>query len=545
MFEHLAILDSVVILAYFLCVFGIVLFFYLKRKYGSESRSPESYFLGGRNLGWWVIGASLFASNIGSEHLIGLAGAGAKGDFAAGQFEILAAFMLLFLGWFFVPFYMKSGVFTMPEFLEKRYSPWARNYLSWISIVAYVLTKISVTIAAGGIVFTALLGINFWTGALLIVVFTGVYTLVGGLKVVAYTDFLQMIVLIGGSIALTYFGLKSLNGWEGLVKRVPNGTLSLWKESSHADYPWTGILFGAPILGVWYWCTDQFIVQRVLAAKNINHARRGTIFGGFLKLLPLFLFVIPGVIAFALSLGDNPMITFPLKPDGTANYDTALPLLSLAVLPTGFKGLVIAGLLAALMSSLSSVFNSCSTLFTMDIYQRYRPNASKKQLVVVGQVATLVLIVLGLAWIPLMEFIKGGLFQKLQSIQAYIAPPIAAVFLVGVLSKRITPKAAKITLLAGAVIGIIRLGLELMQDHLTGASLFFTEINFLHFALILFVACVVMLYLFSQKRDALPTSQLEGITWQSGALQSTSSVINIVLSVILIISVLVIWYVFR
>lgn len=545
MFEHLASLDLVVIALYFLSVFAIAVFFYLKKRFANKKRSPESYFLGGRNLGWWVIGASLFASNIGSEHLIGLAGAGAKGDFAAGQFEILAAMMLLILGWFFVPFYMKSGVFTMPEFLERRYSAWARNYLSWISIVAYVLTKISVTIAAGGIVFTTLLGIDFWTGALLIVIFTGVYTLVGGLKVVVYTDFLQMIVLISGSIALTYFGLESLNGWDGMVQHVPSNSLSLWRGMNDSNYPWTGILLGAPILGVWYWCTDQFIVQRVLAAKNINHARKGTIFGGFLKLLPLFLFVIPGVIALALSLGDDPLITFPLKADGSTNYDAALPLLSLAVLPTGFKGLVIAGLLAALMSSLSSVFNSCSTLFTMDIYRKYKPKATKKELVYVGQIATVVLIAFGLAWIPLMEFIKGGLFQKLQSIQAYISPPIAAVFLVGILSKKITPKAAKITLLSGAFLGVLRLILELSQDNLTGAIYAFTQINFLHFAFILFVISVVFLYLFSKKQDAMPLERLQEITWEKGVLQIQKPGLNLLLSVILILLVFTLWYLFK
>ncbi|MFT5512980.1 MAG: SSS family solute:Na+ symporter [Bacteroidia bacterium] len=545
MFKNLSSLDLFVIGIYFLGVFGIAVFFYFQKKFGNKSRSPESYFLGGRNLGWWVIGASLFASNIGSEHLIGLAGAGAKGDFAAGQFEILAAIMLLLLGWFFVPFYMKSGVFTMPEFLEKRYSAWARSYLSWISIVGYVLTKISITIAAGGIVFTALLGIDFWTGALLIVLFTGVYTLIGGLKVVVYTDFLQMIVLIGGSIALTYFGLQELNGWEGVVQNVPAGSLSLWKDMGHPDFPWTGILLGAPILGVWYWCTDQFIVQRVLAAKNINHARRGTIFGGFLKLLPLFLFVVPGVIALALSVGDNPLITFPIKSDGSTNYDAALPLLSLAVLPTGFKGLVIAGLLAALMSSLSSVFNSCSTLFTMDIYRKYKPKASKKQLVYVGQIATIVLTGFGLAWIPFMEFIKGGLFQKLQSVQAFISPPIAAVFLVGILSRKITPRAAKITLLTGAVIGVARLVLELMQDSLSGMALQFTQINFLHFAFILFVFCVLLLFFFSSKDEALPLERLQEITWQKGAISLEKSRLNVLLSVLLIVAVIIIWYLFK
>ncbi len=545
MFAKLSALDLTVIGIYFLAVFGIALFFYIQRKRRAKSRGAESYFLGGRNLGWWVVGASLFASNIGSEHLIGLAGAGAKGDFAAGHMEILAALMLLLLGWFFVPFYMKSGVFTMPEFLERRYNTWARNYLSWISIAAYVMTKISVTIAAGGIVFTALLGIDFWTGAILIVLFTGIYTVIGGLKVVVYTDFLQMIVLIGGSIALTYYGLEALNGWEGLTQKAPEGSLSLWRDMNDKDFPWTGILLGAPILGVWYWCTDQFIVQRVLAAKNLDHARKGTIFGGFLKLLPLFLFVIPGVIALALSTGDGAIIEFPLKTNGDVDYDAALPLLSLAVLPSGFKGLVIAGLLAALMSSLSSVFNSCSTLFTMDIYQKINPEASQKRLVYVGQIVTVILVVLGLAWIPLMQVIKGGLFQKLQSIQAYIAPPIAAVFLFGILSKKITAKAAKITLLTGAVIGVSRLALEIGQDHLSGPLLAFTEINFLHFAFFLFVVCSIVLRVASNPKEAPTGSDIDLITYSRGSVNIQKSKINLVLTILLIFSVLTLWYVFK
>jgi len=537
-------LDWGVIALYFGAIFIVAIYLYFQRRREKTSNEAESYFLGNKNLAWWVIGASLFASNIGSEHLIGLAGAGAKGDFAAGQFEILAALILIVLGWVFVPFYMKSGVFTMPEFLERRYDNWARSYLTWVSIVAYVLTKISVTIFAGGIVFTALLGIDFWTGAILIVVFTGLYTIVGGLKVVVYTDFIQMIVLLGGSIALTYFGLQELGGWDMLVQKTEPQYLSLWRDVNNPDFPWTGILFGAPILGVWYWCTDQFIVQRVISAKNLDNAQKGTIFGGFLKLLPLFLFVIPGVIAYALSTGDNPALSFPLI-NGKENYDAALPLLTMNILPAGLKGLVAAGLLAALMSSLSSVFNSCSTLFTMDVYRKHYPDTSAKRLVKVGQIATVILVVLGIAWIPLMDLIDGGLFQKLQSIQAYISPPIAAVFLIGIFSRKITAKAAKISLITGAVLGASRLVLELVEGHLSGVVLKFTQINFLHFAVVLFVICTAILLLFSKEKERKDIEEIREITHEKGVSIWKGNRLNTSLSILLVICVIALWVIFR
>lgn len=495
MFEHLDNLDLSVIAIYFLAVFALAFGIIIKEKLlrKGKQRDSSGYFLGGKNLGWFVIGASLFASNIGSEHLVGLAGAGAAGDFAAGQFEILAGIILLVLGWFFVPFYLKSGVFTMPQFLEYRFSKWARSYLSWVSILAYIITKISVTIAAGGIVFTTLLGIDFWTGAIIVVVATGVYTVFGGLKAVIYTDMMQMFVLIGGAIAVTYFGIVELGGWSEIAVRTDDMYLSLWRPLSDPDFPWTGILFGAPILGVWYWCTDQFIVQRVLAAKNIDQARKGTIFAGYLKMLPLFIFVLPGVVAFALSTGPDPSITFPVE-DGKPVYDAALPVLILQLLPSGLKGLVIAGMLAALMSSLSSVFNSCSTLFTIDIYKKYYPESSERKLVIVGQTATAALVVLGLAWIPLLKVIEGGLFQKLQSIQAYISPPIAAVFLLGIFSARLNAKGAKAALITGGLVGALRLVMELFKGDLgTGLWYTFADINFLHFAFFLFVVCSVVL----------------------------------------------------
>lgn len=544
MFDNLANLDLIVIGSYFVLVFAIAFLMVRKGKKDKGAES-ENYFLGGRNLGWFAIGASLFASNIGSEHLIGLAGAGASGDFAAGQFEILAAFMLILLGWVFVPFYLKSGVFTMPEFLEKRYDKWSRSYLSWVSIIAYILTKISVTIAAGGIVFEALLGIDFWTGAIIIVIATGIYTVFGGLKAVVYTDLMQMFVLIGGSVALCYYGFQALDGgWTELTTRVDDSYFDLWRPFKDPDFPWTGIIFGAPILGVWYWCTDQFIVQRVLAAKNLSHARKGTIFAGYLKMLPLFIFMVPGVLAFALSTGPDPALTFPLE-NGEPNYDAALPAMTLQLLPTGIKGLVIAGLLAALMSSLSSVFNSCSTLFTIDIYKKYYPKTKEKKLVVVGQIATVALVVLGLAWIPLLKAIEGGLFQKLQSIQAYISPPIAAVFLLGIFNKKLNSKGAKYALLTGFFIGVLRLVLELMKSDLNGFAFAFADINFLHFALLLFVICSAVLVAVSanSSRDLKPNIDI--VTYSSdNQVSFKDERVNIVLSIGLVICIIGLWIYF-
>jgi SSS family solute:Na+ symporter len=397
-----------------------------------------------------------------------------------------------------------------------------------------------------------LLGVDFWTGAILIVLFTGLYTVIGGLKVVVYTDLIQMIVLLGGSIALTYYGMQELGSWEVVKERTSPEYLSLWRDLKDPAFPWTGILFGAPILGVWYWCTDQFIVQRVISAKNIDNARKGTIFGAFLKLLPLFLFVVPGVIAYALSVGDNPVITFPVNENGAVDYDAALPLLTMGILPAGLKGLVAAGLLAALMSSLSSVFNSCSTLFTMDVYRKYYPETSQKKLVKVGQIATVILVVLGIAWIPMMELIKGGIFQKLQSIQAYISPPIAAVFLIGIFSRKITAKAAKASLLIGGLIGALRLILEIVQEKIVelGSSLpdfvvYFTEINFLHFAVLLFAICVAILILFSKIKDEKPLEEIKDITYERGVSVTEKSTINIWLSVIVVICVIALWVIFR
>ena len=346
--------------------------------------------------------------------------------------------MLLLLGWFFVPFYIKSGVATMPEFLEKRYSSSSRWYLSLLSIFAYVVTKIAVTIAAGGIVFEALMGIDFWTGAFLVVILTGAYTVFGGLRAVVYTETIQTIILLIGSLVVLFGGLNAIGGWNAMVDSTADGAMSLWKPMSHPDFPWTGMMFGAPILGIWYWCTDQNIVQRVLSAKDVDQARKGTIFAGFLKILPLFLFVVPGILAAALAKKMEQLFLIVMM---------LLYLLWLSnYLPIGLRGLVTAGLLAALMSSLASVFNSCSTLITLDIYSKLSPNESQEKLVRFGQLTTVVMVILGLIFIPFITLFGDGLFQSLQSIQGLISPPIASVFLLGVLFKRLNAQGAEAAL---------------------------------------------------------------------------------------------------
>ncbi len=494
-------LDWIVVGIYFAIIASIALWAIRKNRRGEDSSAD--YFLAGRNVGWFVVGASLFASNIGSEHLVGLAGAGASSGLVLGQFELQASMILLLLGWFFVPFYVKSGVFTMPEFLEKRYSSAARWYLSIISIIGYVLTKISVTIYAGGVVFESLMGISFWTGALVVVVITGLYTVFGGLRAVVYTDLMQAIVLIVGATAVTVAGLSRLGGWGGMVAAAEPGFFDIWKSMSHPDFPWTGMIFGAPIIAIWYWCTDQFIVQRTLSARGIDEARRGTIFAAFLKQLPLFLFVVPGVIAYCLAKNGEIELASP---------DQALPTLVATLLPVGLRGLVVAGLIAALMSSLSSVFNSCSTLITLDIYKKLRPETSERKLVLVGQGSTVVLVLLGLAWIPLMANISGVLYQYLQSVQAYISPPITAVFLLGLLWQRLNAAGAMASLLTGFVLGMLRLVLELNRASLSGFLEAYATINFLNFAAILFAICALVLVVVSLATPPPPAEKVRGLT---------------------------------
>ena len=525
-------IDYIIIATYFVIVFGIA--WAVKTPKSDNGGQSEDYFLAGRNLGWFAIGASLFASNIGSEHLIGLAGAGASSGLPVAQFEILAGFILLVLGWVFVPFYLESGVTTMPEFLEMRYSRATRNYLSFISVVAYVITKISATIFAGAVVFEAM-GMDFWIGALVVVLSTGLYTAMGGLKAVIYTDTMQVFVMVAGAIMVTYFGIEAIGGFHAAREQLAPEFFNLWKAADHPEFPWTGILFGAPILGIWYWCTDQFIVQRVLSAKNLSQARKGTLFAGYLKMLPMFLFVVPGMVALVLSQNNQLVLDRP---------DHALPALIGTVLPMGVRGLVMAGLLAALMSSLSSVFNSCSTLITYDFYKVRKPNATDKELFKVGQIATVVLVALGVMWIPLMKYISGGLFTYVQSIQAYISPPIAAVFLLGLLFKRLNTQGALASLGTGFVLGVSRLVLEINKESLDGFLYNVATINFLNFAFFLFVICSAVLIVVSLMTAPPNAAKIEKVCFNADTPKVPRNMTEIGLSLLLIVIILITWIVF-
>jgi len=540
--------DWIIILGYFALIFGIAYWAYLKEK---QAETSEGYFLAGRNLGWWIVGASVFSSNIGSEHLVGLAGSGATDGVAMAHYE-LHAWCLLVLGWVMVPFYMRSKVFTMPEFLERRFSPVNRTVLSAISLVAYILTKLAVGIFAGGIVFAVLipdvtfLGLDsFWLGSILVIVLTGGYTVLGGMRAVAYTEALQALMLVVGSLLVTYFGLQALGGWSVLREVagsemfnlwrpiVPEGMSATWAPVKEAgrmawyfndDYPWIGMLFCAPVIGLWYWCTDQYIVQRVLSARDERHARRGTIAAAMLKLLPVFIFIIPGMIAFALAkTGQNPTLqaTF-FDASGEIirdNAQQAFPMLVVQVLPTGVRGIVVAGLLAALMSSLAGAFNVSSALFTMDFYSKLRPRASQKQLVWIGRVATGFMVLIGLAWIPVIQGGKG-LYDYLQGIQAYLAPPIFVVFFLGVFVKRMNARGALSALVVGFALGIFRLAVDTPVKLVAGfayaeGSLLWIVNNmfFQYYSILILLVCVAVMYVVSYMSEEPDYAKISGLTY--------------------------------
>lgn len=545
-------LDWLVISGYFVVLLGLAWWVIAQGR-----DTAQDYFLAGRHLGWFVIGASIFASNIGSEHLVGLAGSGATDGVAMAHYE-LHAWCLLVLGWVLVPFYIRSQVFTMPEFLERRFSPAARWILSIISLVAYVITKIAVGIFAGGIVFSTLLPTwnfdiagwridSFWIGSIAVIVLTGLYTVLGGLRAVAYTEALQTIVLVLGSVLVTLFGLHALGGWDELRATVGSEMFNLWKplvprgvegtwrpvleEGRMAwyfnnDYPWLGMLFCAPIIGLWYWCTDQYIVQRALGAPNEQQARRGAIFAACLKLLPVFIFIIPGIVCFALAKrGDYAALASLVDEQGNVvrgEAQRAFPLLVQSVLPPGVRGMVVAGLLAALMSSLAGVFNASSTLFTMDFYTKLRPGASQHQLVWIGRLATTVMVLIGLAWIPVIQGARG-LYDYLQGVQSYLAPPIFVVFFLGVFFKRLNAPGCLAALLVGFLMGVFRLAVDTPvslglpgyeHGYAPGSLLWIVnKTYFQYYSLLIFVVSIVVMVLVSYLTAPPDAQRLSGLTF--------------------------------
>jgi SSS family solute:Na+ symporter len=486
--EGLPGIDNIILISYLIIVLSLG--FYYSR---TREKNSTEYFLAGRNLGWITVGLSIFATNISSEHFVGLAGSGAMKGLAVGQFELMAIFILIILGWILSPIYIKSGVTTMPEFLEKRYDSRSRKFFSTFSLIIYILTKISVTLFAGGILFNKIFGLNIYTSTILIVLITGLYSVTGGANAVSRTHVFQAIFMILGAVTLTIFGLNEVGGFSGLQQKLPSNYFSMFKPVTDPDFPWTGIIFGAPIIAFWYWCTDQYFVQRILSAKSINDARRGSLLAAILKVLPIFILVLPGLIAAAL---------FP-----EVRGDEAYPfLLSSDILPVGFKGFVVAGLLAAIMSSLASVFNTSATLFTNDFYKSKHPEATERKLILVGRLATTAFVVAGILSVPLIKIIGSQLYLYLQSVQACVSPPITAVFLFGLISKSTTPRAAIWTLVTGEIIGLSRLSVDLMVNsgYVTNKYLlYYAGINFLHFAILLFIICsgLILLISYAERRS--------------------------------------------
>lgn len=589
-------LDWIVITIYF----GII--GYVAWWYGRHQKDTTDYFLAGRNAGWVVIGASIFTSNIGSEHIVGLAGQGASTGMAMAHWE-LHAWCLIVLAGLFVPFYYKSGVETIPQFLEKRFSARTRLVLSVVSLVAYVFTKVSVTVYAGAIVFQALLPEvslriggtvldAFWIGAFTTVIITGAYTVFGGMRAIMNTSTPQAVIILFGSFVITYIGLAKLGGgagalagWGEMVEtcKANRENFALWRPLSDPGFPWLGVIIASPIIGLWYWCTDQYIVQRALSAKSLAVARRGALFGGLLKVWPVLIFLIPGMIGWTLdkkfnagandpaltqaydanlSRADKVRLTIETNArlrelngkdgffmprelkettvkaaDGserkalsfTMKGDQVFPTLVTTLLPSGIRGLIVACLLAALMSSLASLFNSSASLFTVDIYEKIRPGQSERHLLTVGRVATAVVVGAGIIWIPVMAKIsQGGLYQYLQSVQGYLAPPITAVFFLGLFWKRINSAGATWGLVGGFLLGMAKLTIQafygagkLEDPHWLAAI---GDFNFLYATGILFLASAIIMVVVSLMNPPPPEEKLHGLTYGSIHAESAAEI---------------------
>lgn len=447
-------------------------------------------------MGWAAVGTSLFATNISSEHLIGLAGTGSTRGLSVGQFEWLAVVFLILLGYVFAPIFMKSKVFSVPEFFGKRFDKRTRNYLAGISIVAYFFTKITVTLIAAGYLLKLVLGWDMFASTLLIILLTGLYTVIGGLRSVIKTQIFQTAVLLLGSALLVYYGISYIGGFKELSGKLDADYFTLFKSINDPDFPWTGMIFGAPILAVWYWCTDQYIIQRILAAKGVKDSRNGTLLAGVLKIFPIFLFILPGMIA---------VVIYP----GISGNEAYTYLLTGDILPFGIKGIVIAGLFAALMSSLASAFNSSATLIANDIYKPHKKDLKDDEFVLVGRLSTTLIVILTICLVPLLKMVSTDIYLYLQNLQAYISPPIASVFLIGVFWSKITANGAISALITGGVVGLFKIILTLFSaETLTTIPVigFISNINYLYFAVILFgisTAVMVIVSLLDRKADAL------------------------------------------
>lgn len=541
--------DIAVVGLYFVLVLSIGFFAMWK----ANRSTVSGYFLAGRSMPWFVIGASLFVSNIGSEHFIGLAGSGAASGFAVGAWEFNALLLLQLLGWVFIPVYIHSGVYTMPEYLSKRYGGnRLKVYFAFLSLLLYIFTKLSVDLYAGALFIQESLGWNLYLSIIILISLTALLTVTGGLVAVMYTDTLQAVLMIGGALTLTIISLAKVGGLEGVrtkyMQAVPNvsaiiasgnytyypscriepkpNSLRILRDPLDEDIPWPGFLLGQTPASIWYWCADQVIVQRVLAAKNIAHAKGSTLMAGFLKILPMFIIVIPGMISRILftdeiaCIGPEHCMAVCGSKAGCSNI--AYPRLVMSVMPVGLRGLMMAVMIAALMSDLDSIFNSASTIFTLDIYRSARRGASQRELVVVGRLFVVVMVVISIAWVPVIIEMQGGqMYLYIQEVAGYLTPPIAALFLLGVFWKRCNEKGAFWGGMTGFVLGTLRLILAFIYrephcDQPDDRPIFITHVHYMYVAAGLFwlsglVAVVVSLCTAPPDKDQVRTTTVWGL----------------------------------
>ncbi|XP_073917480.1 sodium/glucose cotransporter 1 [Castor canadensis] len=534
--------DISVIIIYFVVVMAVGLW----AMFSTNRGTVGGFFLAGRSMVWWPIGASLFASNIGSGHFVGLAGTGAAAGIATGGFEFNALILVVVLGWVFVPIYIKSGVVTMPEYLRKRFGgKRIQVYLSILSLLLYIFTKISADIFSGAIFINLALGLDIYLAIIILLAITALYTITGGLAAVIYTDTLQTAIMLVGSLILTGFAFSEVGGYEGFMekymKAIPslisygNTTIEekcytpradsfhIFRDPITGDIPWPGLIFGMSILALWYWCTDQVIVQRCLSAKNMSHVKGGCILCGYLKLLPMFIMVMPGMISRVLYT-DKIACVVPSECEkycgtkvGCSNI--AFPTLVVELMPNGLRGLMLSVMMASLMSSLTSIFNSASTLFTMDVYTKIRKGASEKELMIAGRLFILLLIGISIAWVPIVQSAQSGqLFDYIQSITSYLGPPIAAVFVLAIFCKRVNEPGAFWGLILGFLIGISRMITEFAYGsgscmEPSNCPTIICGVHYLYFAIILFVITLITVLVISLLTKPIPDVHLHRLCW--------------------------------
>ncbi|MCG2615420.1 sodium:solute symporter [Terrimonas sp. NA20] len=509
--------DIVIAAVYIVLIFIIGLWSGIRHRRKTRANAANGYFLAGKSLKWPAIGLALFATNISTVHLVSLAQSGFDSGLLNGNFEWMAAFTLILLALFFVPFYIKSGVATLPDFLEKRYDRACRDWLTVISLISAVVIHIAFSMLAGGIVLKTLFGIDMYTGVIVISIITAVYTIVGGLKAVVVTESIQTVVLVAGALIISWAAFQKVGGWQPMINVLTEenelSKLSMLRPSGdESGMPWYAVFLGYPVLGIWYWCADQTIVQRVLGAKDIDHARGGALFCGFIKVLPVFIFVLPGLLAFVLfktgSLDLGSLKTVDAAGKEIVQSKGIYTVMITQLLPTGLVGVLVAALLSGLMSQISGALNSISTMISYDVYKRYKPEVNDAQLVKAGKVAAVIALVFSLLLLPLLNRYES-IFNGLNDIIAHIAPPITCVFLLGIFWGKASAKSARLTLWLGSALGAIVFVLnKLMPDNPIAG------IPFMMMAFYLFCVCVFMQVIFSFLFPVAHTKESRDFFWK-------------------------------